>query len=45
MGCGRRRVPGVWVAALLFAFYLSTSEFCHAQRDVWMLLPALAALP
>jgi hypothetical protein len=41
---GRRRIPGVWVAALLGAFYFSTSEFCHAQRDVWMLLPALAAV-
>jgi hypothetical protein len=42
-GASRRRVPPAWVAVLLLAFYFSTSEFCHAQRDVWMLLPALAA--
>ena len=32
------------VAALLLAFYFSTSEWCHCQRDTWMLLPALLAL-
>jgi hypothetical protein len=37
---GRR----VWAALLLYLFYLGTSEWCHCQRDVWMLLPALAAL-
>ena len=31
-------------AALLFSFYLSTNEWCHCQRDMWMLLPALLAL-
>ncbi len=25
-------------------FYLSVSEWCHCQRDTWMLLPALEAL-
>jgi hypothetical protein len=34
----------VVTATVLFAVYLSTSEWCHCQRDVWMLLPALAAL-
>jgi hypothetical protein len=29
---------------VLFAFYFSTTEWCHCQRDTWMLLPALAAL-
>jgi hypothetical protein len=29
---------------VLYAFYLSTSEWCHCQRDTWMLLPAVAAL-
>lgn len=33
-----------WLAVALVAFYTSTSEFCHGQRDVWMMLPALAAL-
>ncbi|MEZ6062335.1 MAG: hypothetical protein R3C19_18490 [Planctomycetaceae bacterium] len=41
-----RRQP---IAASLFVllamlFYLSTNEWCHAQRDTWMLLPALAAV-
>jgi hypothetical protein len=31
-------------ALLLLSFYLSTSEWCHCQRDTWMLLPALLAL-
>jgi hypothetical protein len=31
-------------AGVLLIFYLSTSEWCHCQRDVWMLVPALAAL-
>jgi hypothetical protein len=31
-------------AFVLAAFYLSTSEWCHCQRDTWMLLPALLAL-
>jgi hypothetical protein len=32
------------VAALLFAFYLSTSEWCHCQRDPWALAIVLLAL-
>jgi hypothetical protein len=28
----------------LLVFYVSQSEWCHVQRDTWMLLPALAAL-
>jgi hypothetical protein len=34
----------LWTALALAAFYLSTSEGNHCQRDLWMLLPALAAL-
>ncbi len=34
----------VALAGGLLAFYLSTSEWVHCQRDVWMLLPALSAL-
>jgi hypothetical protein len=34
----------IFTAIVLFAFYLSTSEWCHCQRDIWMLLPALIAL-
>jgi hypothetical protein len=34
----------LWVAVLLFFFYFATSEWCHCQTDIWMLLPSLAAL-
>jgi hypothetical protein len=33
-----------WTAVLLFLFYFSTTESAHCQRDMWMLLPCLAAL-
>jgi hypothetical protein len=33
----------VAVACMLWWCYLSVSEWCHCQRDTWMLLPALAA--
>jgi hypothetical protein len=32
------------LALVLLVFYLSTTEWSHCQRDVWMLLPALLAL-
>ena len=32
------------LATLLFWFYFGTSEWCHCQRDPWMLLPALLGL-
>ncbi|HEX4608342.1 MAG TPA: hypothetical protein VH092_09060 [Urbifossiella sp.] len=32
-----------WSAAGCAGFYLFISEFNHAQRDVWMMLPVLAA--
>ena len=28
----------------VMTFYLSTSEWCHCQRDTWMLLPCLIAV-
>jgi len=34
----------VWTAVALYAFYLFTPESCPCERDMWMLLPALAAL-
>lgn len=44
-GLGR---PSVAVRAglvfVLLAFYFTTSEWCHCQRDTWMLVPALGAL-
>src|SRR5579883_2883244 len=33
-----------FAAFVLAAFYLTTSEWCHCQRDTWMLLPTLLAL-
>ena len=33
-----------WLGVVLAAFYLTRSEWVHAQPDTWMLLPALAAL-
>ena len=32
------------LASLLLMFYLGTSEWCHCQRDTWMLLPCLLAI-
>jgi hypothetical protein len=32
-----------WFAAAVALWYPFTSEFCHVQRDPWMLLPALVA--
>jgi hypothetical protein len=31
-------------AGVLAAVYLSTTEWCHCQRDAWVLLPVLAAM-
>jgi hypothetical protein len=33
----------IWTALILCIFYFSTSEWCHCQPDMWMLLPALVA--
>jgi hypothetical protein len=32
------------MASLLLMFYMGTSEWCHCQRDTWMLLPCLLAV-
>lgn len=40
MGQGGR----AWVVLMLFLFYLSMSEWCHCQRDMWLLVPGLAGL-
>jgi len=45
--CLPQSVPAwgrVATAGVLLTFYLSTSEYCHCQRDPWMLLPCLLAL-
>jgi hypothetical protein len=36
--------PRLALAGVLLLFYFSTAEWCHCQRDTWMLLPALIAL-
>lgn len=41
---GANRAAIAWFAAGAAVFYPFTTEFCHAQRDVWMLLPALLAV-
>jgi hypothetical protein len=41
---GKGAAVRVWAAVFLFAFYLSTTEWTHCQRDTWMLLPSLGAL-
>jgi hypothetical protein len=48
LSCLRRldldRVALAWSGFALAAYYLSTSDWCHCQRDSWMLVPALGAL-
>ncbi len=34
----------IWLMAVCFGFYVSQSEWCHTQRDGWLLLPVLAAI-
>ena len=41
---GASRAARAWMAAGAAAFYPFTTEFVHCQRDVWMLLPAVAAV-
>jgi hypothetical protein len=41
---GLSRTACVWVAVLLAAFYLTTTEWEQVQPDGWMFLPAVAAL-
>ncbi len=41
---GRTPRIAVLCMALMCLFYSSMSEWCHCQRDTWMLLPALVAI-
>jgi hypothetical protein len=41
---GLSRPVRVWTVTALFLYYFAISEWCHCQRDVWMLLPALGAI-
>ncbi|MBA4062286.1 MAG: hypothetical protein C0501_01005 [Isosphaera sp.] len=40
---GGTAAAAAWLAAAVALWYPFASEFCHVQRDGWMLLPALAA--
>lgn len=42
--CGATQAGVAWMAAGVALLYPFSSEFNHCQRDVWMLLPALAAV-
>ena len=39
---GASRRAATWSVLACSMFYLSTSEWCHCQRDMWMLAPAIA---
>jgi hypothetical protein len=41
---GADRATRMWMLAAIALFYPFQSEFNHGQRDVWMMLPALAAV-
>lgn len=34
----------MWTVLACSMFYLGTSEWCHCQRDMWMLTPAMAGV-
>ncbi len=42
--CGASHAGVAWAAAAAAAFYPFIDEFNHAQRDIWMMLPAVAAI-
>lgn len=42
VGAGARMT--IWAVVAVSAFYFSSSEWLHCQRDAWMLVPALGAL-
>jgi hypothetical protein len=41
---GRPAATQAWTVVILVFLYLSISEWNHCQRDVWLLIPSLAAL-
>ncbi len=43
--CGSEsRTVGVWTSLVLVLAYFSVSEWCHVQRDVWLLLPVAVSM-
>ncbi len=43
MKSGGTSRSAMWLAATVLTFYLGATEWCHCQRDTWLLLPILAA--
>ncbi len=41
---GLSQVGRVWTAFAIYAFYFATTEWCHSQPDLWMMVPALGGL-
>jgi hypothetical protein len=41
--CGATQYAVAWFVAAAALFYPFLSEFCHVQRDPWMMLPAVIA--
>ena len=41
---GGSRTSRAWAAAGMLAIYLFSTEYIHAQRDIWLALPVLIAL-
>ena len=41
---GRSRAAQIWLAVACSLFYLFETEYIHAQRDGWMMAPALMAV-
>ncbi len=44
MRAGGTLTAAIWTVLGMAAFYLTCSEWCHCQRDIWMLYPALSAV-
>jgi hypothetical protein len=41
---GVRKPVRTWTGAACLLFYFSISEWCHCQRDMWLMVPSLAWL-
>ncbi len=43
MKTGGTSRSAMWLSVAVLTFYLGATEWCHCQRDTWLLLPILAA--
>ena len=41
---GATLANATWISLAVLVFYLSCSEWCHCQRDTWLLVPMTAAV-